>query len=81
MGGISGLLSGVVYNTTNGKILKAQALLNVWLLKQNGTKDPNGQLIDPAAMEWEMAFVKEIIVNPVEGIPAGLTFNALAERR
>ena len=78
---VEGILSGIVRSLTTGKVIKAKALLNIWLLKQNGTKDPNGQLIDAVAMKWESQFIKEIIVNPVEGIPQGLTLDALAERR
>lgn len=59
--------------------MRAGALLNVWLLKQNGTKDPNGQLIDADAMEWENAFIQRIFADQTR--PQGLTLDALAERR
>ena len=78
---IDGILSGVKYNKTTGNVIEAKALLNIWLLKQNGTKDPNGELIDAVAMEWEKAFIEEIIVKKVMGIPIGLTFNGFTDRR
>ena len=61
--------------------MKASALLNIWLLKQNGTKDPNGELIDPVAMEWEVAFIKEIILKDNFDVPKELTVNGFTDRR
>ena len=61
--------------------MRASALLNIWLLNQNGTKDPNGELIDPIAMEWEKTFIQQIILEKVNAVPEGLRFDALAERR
>ena len=72
---IDGILSGVKYNKTTGKVIKASALLNIWLLKQNGTKDPNGELIDPIAMEWEKTFIEEIIVKKIMDVPKELIVN------
>ena len=78
---IDGILSGVKYNKTTGKVIKASALLNIWLLKQNGTKDPNGELIDPIAMEWEKTFIEEIIVKKIMDVPKELIVNGFTDRR
>ena len=55
--------------------------MNIWLLKQNGTKVPNGDLIDEKALAWESTFIKEIISNASYNIPDNITFNGLADRR
>ena len=78
---IDGILSDIDYDETTGKVKGAKGLLNIWLLRQNGTKEPNGDLVDKVALEWEKAFVEEIIKNEVKGLPDGLIFDALAERR
>ena len=78
---IDGILSGVEWISSNGSVMRASALLNIWLLNQNGTKDPNGELIDPIAMEWEKTFIQQIILEKVNAVPEGLRFDALAERR
>ena len=62
-------------------MIQASALLNIWLLKQNGTKDPNGELIDLIAMEWEKAFIQEIIVKKVMGVEDDLSINGFTDRR
>ena len=79
---IDGILSGIKYNKTSGKVIRASAFLNIWLLKQNGTKDPNGELIDAVAMEWEKVFIEEIIVKEKNmGNQEDLTINGFTDRR
>ena len=79
---IDGILSGIKYNKTSGKVIRASAFLNIWLLKQNGTKDPNGELIDAVAMEWEKVFIEEIIVKEKNmGNQKDLTINGFTDRR
>ena len=79
---IDGILSGIKYNKTSGKVIRASAFLNIWLLKQNGTKDPNGELIDVVAMEWEKVFIEEIIVKEKNMKAQGdLTINGFTDRR
>ena len=79
---IDGILSGIKYNKTSGKVIGASAFLNIWLLKQNGTKDPNGELIDAVAMEWEKVFIEEIIVKEKNmGNQGDLTINGFTDRR
>ena len=79
---IDGILSGIKYNKTSGKVIGASAFLNIWLLKQNGTKDPNGELIDVVAMEWEKVFIEEIIVKEKNmGNQGYLTINGFTDRR
>ena len=79
---IDGILSGIKYNKTSGKVIRASAFLNIWLLKQNGTKDPNGELTDAVAMEWEKVFIEEIIVKEKNmGNQEDLTINGFTDRR
>ena len=76
---IDGLLSGIQYNRTTGKVMRASAVMNIWILRQSDSKDPDGALVDIRAMEWEKAFISEIILR--SNIPDGLSFTGLAERR
>ena len=75
-------MSGIKHNKTSGKVIGASAFLNIWLLKQNGTKDPNGELIDVVAMEWEKVFIEEIIVKEKKiGVQKDLAINGFTDRR
>ena len=73
---IDGLLSGIEYDPETGKVLRASALMNVWILSQSGSKDAD---LLVRAMEWENAFISEIILGT--DIPDNLSFTGLAERR
>ena len=74
-------MSGVEYDKNGTSVTKATALMNIWLIKQNGTKIPNGDLIDEKAMEWEFKFIQKVIANASFYLPSNLTFNGIAERR
>ena len=74
-------MSGVEYDKNGTSVIKATALMNIWLIKQNGTKIPNGDLIDEKAMDWEFKFIEKVINNASYYLPLNLTFNGIAERR
>ena len=78
---IDKLMSGVEYDKNGTSVIKATALMNIWLIKQNGTKIPNGDLIDEKAMDWEFKFIEKVINNASYYLPLNLTFNGIAERR
>ena len=77
---IEGILSGLSYDS-NGTVLGARAVMNIWLLRQNGTKKPDEQLIDAVAMDWEKAFIQQIILDQQKTVPTGLKVDGLSERR
>ena len=77
---IANILSGVEYDNQTGKVSKASALMNIWLLKQNGTKEAGGALVDVMAMEWEKVFIEEIIYKKIDGMPPAINFDGLTER-
>ena len=78
---IDTLISGVEYNKNNSSVTKATALMNIWLIKQNGTKIDNQDLKDERAMDWESVFIQQVIVNASYNLPLNLTFDGLADRR
>ena len=78
---IDKLISGVEYDETGTSVKKATALMNIWLIKQNGTKPEFGDLIDETALDWELTFIETIITNASYNLPANLTFDGLADRR
>ena len=47
----------------NGTVVSAEALMVVWVMKQNGTIDKGCNLVDHVADEWEEELVN-LIVNP-----------------
>lgn len=77
---IEGILSGLKYDS-NGTVIKARAVMNIWLLRQNGTKKASEQLIDAVAMDWEKAFIQQIILDQQSRVPQGLKLDGLSERR
>ena len=78
---IDTLISGVEYSKNNSSVTKATALMNIWLIKQNGTKIDNQDLKDERAMDWESVFIQQVIVNASYNLPLNLTFDGLADRR
>ena len=77
---IDQLLAGVEFNHTSGQVIKATALMNIWLLKQNATSEENEEVIDESALDWELRFIEEILPLGSELVPEGLSFDVLAER-
>ena len=57
--------------------------MNIWMLKQNGTKEDGQKSIDVVAMAWEEIFIEKIIHNSDQSLtlPNELTMDAMAERR
>ena len=77
---IEGIISGLKYDS-NGTVIKARAVMNIWLLRQNGTKKPDEQLMDTVALDWEKAFIQQIILDQQHKVPEGLKIDGLSERR
>ena len=80
MSQIEGIISGLKYDS-NGTVIKARAVMNIWLLRQNGTKKPDEQLMDTVALDWEKAFIQQIILDQQHKVPEGLKIDGLSERR
>ena len=57
--------------------------MNIWMLKQNGTKEDGQKSIDVVAMAWEEIFIEKIIYNSDQSwaLPKDLRMDAMAERR
>ena len=57
--------------------------MNIWMLKQNGTKEDGQKSIDVVAMAWEEIFIEKIIHNSGKSLKLQneLTMVAMAERR
>ena len=57
--------------------------MNIWMLKQNGTKEDGQKSIDVVAMAWEEIFIEKIIYNSDQSLalPKNLRMDAMAERR
>ena len=64
-------------------LFQARGLMNIWMLKQNGTKEDGQKSIDVVAMAWEEIFIEKIIHNSEKSLklPNELTMVAMAERR
>ena len=63
-------------------VSKARGLMNIWLLRQNGTKETGKSPVDKTAMAWEQLFIERIVEYPIiKEIPNGLKMDAIAERR
>ena len=64
-------------------MFQARGLMNIWMLKQNGTKEDGQKSIDVVAMAWEEIFIEKIIYNSEKSLklPNELTMVAMAERR
>ena len=58
---IDSILSGVEYDQDSNQVKKAKGLMNIWFLKQNGTKEEGKKPIDEIAMAWEKIFIDKII--------------------
>lgn len=62
------LLSGVTYDSS-GQAKSAKGLMNVWILRENGTKEENQASVDAAAFDWETVFINLVVGD---GVPPGL---------
>ena len=78
---IHSILSGVDYDLETNQVTRARGVMNMWLLKQNSTKETGSNAIDEIAMAWEQIFIDNIIQKPIEGLPSNMKMNAMAERR
>ena len=78
---IDQLLAGVAFDIQNKTVIKATAILNLWLLKENSIEMPDGKLVDEVAMNWEQAFIDDVIKGEGSNPPEGLILDGLAERR
>lgn len=74
------LLSGVTYDSS-GQAKSAKGLMNVWILRENGTKEENQASVDAAAFDWETVFINLVVGDGVPpGLPNGTKMYGLAER-
>ncbi|TRY79298.1 hypothetical protein TCAL_08847, partial [Tigriopus californicus] len=74
------LLSGLAFDGS-GHVLSAKGLMNVWILRENGTKEENQASIDEAAFDWETVFINIVVGEDVpSGLPNGSKMYGLAER-
>jgi hypothetical protein len=68
----------------NGTVVSASAIMNVWLLKENTTKEENQAAIDEVAMDWELGFIDLCLLQRdevVPDLPGGAQLYLSAERR
>ena len=76
------LLENISYDS-EGQVVGATSLMNVWLMEYNAGAKIEGQaLSDPTAEDWEEDFISILVgSNRPEGKPDGVTIFCLAERR
>ena len=78
------LLHNITYDS-EGRVTGAMGLMNVWLLKSNGTKVEGQALSDPIPEDWENAFIDTLLGPERAGYPLGMPDGGrtygLAQRR
>ena len=76
------LLSKPVFDPISGDISGASALMNLWILKDNSTKEANLAAEDKIAKDWELSFI-DIIHGERRptGLPEGAVMEGVAQRR
>jgi hypothetical protein len=75
------LLYNVTYDSS-GSVTGASGLMNVWLLRYNGTKVEGHAFSDLIAEDWEIAFIDIVVGDGLpEGMPDGAKIYAMAQRR
>ena len=68
---------------SEGQVVGATSLMNVWLMEYNAGEKVEGQaLSDPTAEDWEEDFVSILVgSSKPEGKPDGVTVYCLATKR
>jgi len=69
-------LSGLTYSV-NGTIVRAGAVMNIWLLADNATSINDG---NKDAMKWELGYINITVDSLPANAPENLTVFSLAER-